>query len=161
MENKCTIRSPYAHVEEDEQMKEVFKSTGFFYDWELKVVNEMIDDAASDGGGLYWRVAVVDNKIVGVAIFTKDTMSLLAWDIYWIAVHKDYQGMHIGKKLLQNIEKFIAKKKKAQVYIETCSRPLYEPTRQFYLKNGYILEATLKDYYAEGDSKCIFSKSLE
>jgi hypothetical protein len=47
-----------------------------------------------------------------------------------------------------------------KVYIETSSRPIYESTRQFYLKTGYRVEAILQDFYADGDSKYIFVKDL-
>jgi hypothetical protein len=44
--------------------------------------------------------------------------------------------------------------------VETSSRPLYEPTRRFYLACGYRLEAQLEDFYAPGDGKVIFLKVL-
>ncbi|MCX5832942.1 MAG: hypothetical protein NTV99_00205 [Deltaproteobacteria bacterium] len=47
-----------------------------------------------------------------------------------------------------------------RIYVDTSSRPLYEPTRLFYEKCGYRKEAVLKDFYAEGDSKFIYSKAL-
>ena len=44
--------------------------------------------------------------------------------------------------------------------IETSSLPHYEPTRRFYLKHGYELGATLRDFYAEGDDMVVFRKLL-
>ena len=46
------------------------------------------------------------------------------------------------------------------LFIETSSLPNYELTRTFYLKNGYDQEATLRDYYADGDSMVVFRKKL-
>jgi len=43
---------------------------------------------------------------------------------------------------------------------ETSGRPLYEPTRQFYLKNGYELEATLREFYGSGDDKLVYRTEL-
>ena len=39
--------------------------------------------------------------------------------------------------------------------------PQYEPTRRFYLKNGYDQEALVRDYYNDGDSLVIFRKRLD
>jgi hypothetical protein len=46
------------------------------------------------------------------------------------------------------------------VYVETSSRDQYEPTRRFYLKCGYRVDAVLEDFYAPGDGKVIFVKAL-
>ena len=42
------------------------------------------------------------------------------------------------------------------IWIETSGRPLYEPTRQFYLKYGCTLIAELPEFYGENDAKLIF-----
>ena len=47
------------------------------------------------------------------------------------------------------------------IYAETSSRDLYRPTHIFYENCGYLREASLKDFYAEGDSKIIYSKVLK
>jgi hypothetical protein len=41
---------------------------------------------------------------------------------------------------------------------ETSGTSHYESTRKFYLGMGYILEATIKDFYSEGDDLAIFVK---
>jgi hypothetical protein len=46
------------------------------------------------------------------------------------------------------------------VYIETSNRPQYEPTRGFYLRCGYRIDAVLEDFYAAGDAKVIYVKAL-
>ena len=47
------------------------------------------------------------------------------------------------------------------VYIETSSRALYQPTQSFYAKAGYRLAAEFPDFYAAGDGKLVFVKRLE
>jgi hypothetical protein len=41
---------------------------------------------------------------------------------------------------------------------ETSGTSHYEPTRNFYLGMGYILEACIKDFYSAGDDLAIFIK---
>jgi hypothetical protein len=44
--------------------------------------------------------------------------------------------------------------------LETSGQTIYEPTRKFYISSGYTLEATLKDFYRDGDDLVIFTKHL-
>ena len=46
------------------------------------------------------------------------------------------------------------------VYIETSSQDKYLPTQNFYMKCNYELTARFKDFYAEGDDKLVFKKTL-
>ncbi len=48
----------------------------------------------------------------------------------------------------------------SRVYVETSSRPLYEPTRAFYLARGYREEARLPDFYGPGDAKVMYVKVI-
>jgi hypothetical protein len=48
-----------------------------------------------------------------------------------------------------------------RIYAETSSRDLYLPTHVFYENCGYLREAFLKDFYADGDGKIIYSKTLK
>ena len=38
------------------------------------------------------------------------------------------------------------------IWIETSSRAIYLPTRKFYEKKGYAVQAELTDFYAPGDN---------
>lgn len=44
------------------------------------------------------------------------------------------------------------------VVIETSSKEKYQPTRDFYLRNGYRVEAVIKDFYRVDDHRVIFVK---
>ena len=46
------------------------------------------------------------------------------------------------------------------MYVETSSRPLYRPTRRFYQARGYAPQAVLPEFYAPGDDKMIYVKTL-
>jgi hypothetical protein len=41
---------------------------------------------------------------------------------------------------------------------ETSGTSHYDPTRKFYLGMGYAAEATIRDFYMEGDDLVIFVK---
>ena len=45
--------------------------------------------------------------------------------------------------------------------LETSSRPDYDRTRQFYVRQGYTCCAKVPDFYAEGDHMEIYTKRLQ
>ena len=48
----------------------------------------------------------------------------------------------------------------SRIYVDTSQRVQYASTRAFYESCGYRLETILKDFYAVGDGKAIYCKSL-
>ena len=69
-------------------------------------------------------------------------------------------GVRELKGYSTGVEREVAKMNGRRIYIETSSKPLYEPTRYFYLSNGYSIEATLKDFYDVNDHKVMFSRAV-
>jgi ribosomal protein S18 acetylase RimI-like enzyme len=82
------------------------------------------------------------------------------WYLYWIAVKHDTHARGIGGKLLKHAEDDIRSRNGRVLFIETSSLPHYELTRKFYLKHGYEIAATLRDYYSDGDDMVVFRKKL-
>ena len=152
-------------VEESDRqaVKDVLSSSGFFYDYEIEVALELVDErlAKPKKSGYFFIFAeTADKKVLGFTCFGPIACTASSYDLFWVAVHNDCRGMGIGKELLTATEKAIKKLGGKRIYIETSSRPLYEPTRKFYEKCGYPLEATLKNFYGPDDSKCIFAKEI-
>ena len=69
-------------------------------------------------------------------------------------------GTRIEAALLQAAEAGMASAGRTRVYVETSTRPQYDPTRRFYLACGYGLAAELADFYAPGDCKAVFLKTV-
>ena len=70
------------------------------------------------------------------------------------------RGRGLGKILLQKTEGLIRDLGGRHLFAETSSRDQYVPTQRFYEKSHYVPEAILMDFYAPGDSKIIYPKSL-
>jgi GNAT superfamily N-acetyltransferase len=102
-----------------------------------------------------------DRQVLGFAYYAPAAMTDRGWYLWWIVVKPGQQGGGIGGKLLKHVEDDIRRQKGRIVFIETGSQPHYEPTRRFYVKHGYELDATLRDFYAAGDSMVVFRKALE
>ncbi len=70
------------------------------------------------------------------------------------------QGRGVGRELLRFAEDESRRRGGRVMFIETSGLPEYEPTRRFYLRNGYDQEAVLRDYYRDGDALVVFRKRL-
>lgn len=149
--------------EERQALKTILESSGFFYDFEVEVALSLADETFEHGAeksGYHWVKLTEDGKVIGFANFGLNPSSVHSYDLYWVAVLEEYRMKHYGSLILKESEKRIRQLGGKIVWIETSGRPLYEPTRHFYLKNGYELEGTLRDFYGPGDAKLVYRKEL-
>ena len=145
-----------------ETVKEIVTTTGFFHPEEIDIAIELVEERLIKGAAsgyefifLEWDGITVAYSCYGLIPLTKSS-----YDLYWIATHAEYRGKGLGKILLLETENDIKTRGGTGIYAETSSRALYEPTRQFYLHNGYDLKAQFEDYYDEGDDLVYFVKRI-
>jgi len=138
------------------------EQTGFFRPDEVLVAQDVLDDALKAGPNNMYAsfTATLDGTPVGWICIGPTLCTLGTFDIYWIAVSGARHRKGIGRQLLEHAEESIRKAGGRLVVIETSNREQYKPTRAFYLRNGYVEEACLKDFYAPGDDKVIYLKRL-
>lgn len=146
-----------------DRIEDILRSTGFFYEFEIATALEIADETISRGMeecGYFWLKIIHNNELVAFGNYGKNAFSTHSWDIYWLAVHNDFRNKKLGSLLLKEIEKDIENRGGKLIWIETSGRPLYTATEAFYVRNGYELQASLKDFYGPGDPKQIYSKVL-
>jgi len=150
------------HPSDPEAIRRLTESTGFFYPYEVDVAEELVLDRLSKGNESEYSFvfAEQDGRVVGYTCFGPIACTASSFDFYWIAVDPDQQGKGLGQLLLSETERLIKKAKGVRVYVETSQRPLYDSTRTFYERNGYVAESVLKDFYGPGDGKVTYSKVL-
>jgi GNAT superfamily N-acetyltransferase len=102
-----------------------------------------------------------ENIIVAYTCFGLIPATAASYDLYWIAVDNKFRRHGYGKEIMIKTEDAIRSLGGKNIYAETSSRDLYRPTHIFYENRGYLREAFLKDVYAQGDSKIVYSKSLK
>lgn len=126
------------------------------------MAEELVREHLSRGeaSGYHFGFVERDGRLAGYACFGPIAVTIGSWDLYWIVVHPEFQRQGLGRHLLSDTERRIADAEGRQIYIETSSQPIYEPTQAFYRSSGYLLEATLKDFYAVGDDKLVFVKRV-
>ncbi|MDD5773260.1 MAG: GNAT family N-acetyltransferase [bacterium] len=140
----------------------IAEGTASFNSAEIEILDEVLTDHFDNPKTTYILFEEKDNdKLLGFAIFGRSPMTKFSWDIYWMAVDKGSQRKGIGQKLQERIEGYVlGQDKKANLIIETSSKPEYDATRSFYLKKGFKEMGQIPDFYKEDDSLVIFYKSL-
>lgn len=144
------------------RVEQIVRETGFFHPEEVLVARELVETFLAQGpaSGYAFLFAEREGVTLGYACYGPIPMSDRRYDLYWIATAPQAQGGGIGKALLLAVEADVARRGGARIYVETSSKPLYAPTRAFYLRAGYRLEATLPGFYADHDDKLIYTKYL-
>ncbi len=144
------------------RVREIVESTGFFYDHEVEIAAELVEERYNKGesSGYYFIFAELDGITVGYSCFGPITMSKTCFDLYWIATHNDYRGKGIGRRVLEETCRMAREMGCSIIIAETSGLPHYEPTRAFYRSNSFELEASLKDFYAMGDDKLFYTKRI-
>ncbi len=148
--------------EDRQAVREIVCSTGFFNAAEIDVADELVRERLQAGpaSGYFFLFLERQGQLIGYACYGPIPATTGSFDLYWIAVHRAWQGRGFGRAILQEAERRIRQAGGRRIYIETSGRTQYEPTRRFYERCGYRCEARLPDFYAPGDDKLIYVKLL-
>jgi ribosomal protein S18 acetylase RimI-like enzyme len=141
----------------------ILSTTPEFLSPEVIVAEEIIDAFLEDpkASGYYICVAEVGREIVGYICYGNTPLTEATWDIYWIAVARDKQGLGIGRVLMKHAEDDIQKMRGRLIMVETSGKPEYNKTRQFYDNLKYQRVCQIPDYYAPGDDLVMYIKSFK
>jgi D-alanine-D-alanine ligase len=161
MESPFTYR--YAVTPADlRRIRELVESTAVFSPVEVEIAVELAEERLAQGpaSGYHFVFAEREGRVLGYACYGPIALTLGSYDLYWIAVDKTTQGQGLGRALMEKVEELVRAEGGRRIYIETSTRPPYLPTRAFYLRAGCRLECVLEDFYAVGDGKAIYVKTL-
>lgn len=153
----------YEAVPEDiPRVRELLSVTGFFYPDEIDTAIELIEERLAKGpeSGYFFVFREEGADLVGYTCYGPIPCTKSSYDIYWIAVRPELQGKQWGRILMAETERLIAAAGGSHVYVDTSGRPQYAGTRLFYDRCGYQQASVLIDFYAPGDDKVLFRKTL-
>ena len=141
----------------------IVKSSGFFSAAEVNLAVELANEKLTDGDANSYQFLFAEDKdmVWGYTCFGLIPATAGSYDLYWIAVDHHLRVRGTGTQLMKQSEDIIRSLGGKHIYAETSSRHQYRTTHRFYERCGYIQEALLKDFYAEGDSKVIYSKAFK
>jgi ribosomal protein S18 acetylase RimI-like enzyme len=145
------------------QIHDITSRAGVFNQEEIACVPAMFDEYLSYGteaSGYYFIVYREGNQVLGYAIYGPRDLTSGVFDLYWIAVDPNARRKSIGRNLLTFCEGSVREMGGRMLVAETSGSALYDSTREFYVRMGYIDEATVKDFYSPGDDLKIFVKRV-
>ena len=127
--------------------------------------SEMLDDMISDffnnpDSEDIWFSAILDNKPISIGYCTPEMLTNGTYNLLAIGVLKDQQGNGIGRKMMDYLEEHLRKINARILIVETSGSEEMKPTRDFYIKCGYTLEATLRDFWDDADDKVVYWKRM-
>ncbi len=141
-----------------EGLKEVVDSSDLF---PSEYLEEMISDYLNNPENEeVWLTKVENDKSVGIAYCAPEKFTEGTYNLYAIGVLKELQGKGIGREMMQSIEEILRGVSARVLIVETSSDNQFRLTRKFYKDLGYNHEATIRDFWQEGEDKVIFWKKL-
>ena len=143
------------------QIRDIAARAGVFSQEEVECVVDLWEEYLTTGpvvGGYNFIVDRDGDRVLGFACYGPRDLTSGVFDLYWIAVDSMAHRSGIGRKLLTATEEAVRQADGRMLIAETSGTAHYEPTRKFYLGMGYTAEATLRDFYSEGDDLVIFVK---
>jgi ribosomal protein S18 acetylase RimI-like enzyme len=155
------------------RIREILDATSVFRDEEVAVALELFDETFAsgparapydpgDGVADYEFVGSFsrEGQLIGYVCYGATPGTDRTYDLYWIAVHPEFQGGGGGSLLLEEVERRLRQREARLLVVETSSRNDYAPTRRFYESRGYSQSARLSDFYAPGDDRVVYTKRL-
>ena len=106
-----------------------------------------------------WFVAE-EADVLGFGFCEPERMADGAWNLLAIGVSPDRQGQGIGAAMLGYLEAALTKAEARILIVETLGTHDLQPTRDFYLKNGFDEEARIREFYEDGGDKVVFWKRI-
>lgn len=104
--------------------------------------------------------ASTGEKILGWSYFAPDPYAEGVLNVWWIGADPLQHGCGVGSALLSHVETEARMSGIRVVVIETSDQPLLARAQAFYAKRGYTECGRIPDFYALGDAKVIFSRTL-
>jgi ribosomal protein S18 acetylase RimI-like enzyme len=114
----------------------------------------------TEGDGYHFIVYRENDQVLGYAIFGYHDLTDGVYDLYWIAVDPNARRKGVGRALITACEEAVRAIDGRILIAETSGTAEYESTREFYVRTGYVNEASIKDFYKSGDDLKIFVKRV-
>jgi ribosomal protein S18 acetylase RimI-like enzyme len=143
-------------------LERLLADTGMFTPEEVGIALELIDAVLDRPGQKDYiiRCCEADGAVAGYYCIGPTPATEGTFDLYWIAVAPAMQGSGIGKRLNAHAEELVKSLRGRLLVAETSSQKKYEPTRRFYLAQGYAEVARIRDYYRPADDLVVYGKYL-
>lgn len=140
-------------------LQAVLDATGLF---PSEMLPEMIAGFLdADAPEAIWLTCEIDGQPVALCHAIPEELADRTWNMLAIGVLPGLQGRGCGRALLRQLEHVLRARDQRILIVDTSGTAEFAPARAFYQRNGYAQEARIRDFWAEGDDKIVFRKSLK
>lgn len=102
-----------------------------------------------------------DGGLQGVAYVEPERMTDGTYNLLLIAVHPRAQKKGRGTELVRYVESQVAEHGGRMLLVETMGTEDFAHVRRWYERLGFVEEARIRDFYADGYDKVVFWKPIE
>ncbi len=139
-------------------LQEVLSATGLF---PSEMLPDMLSGFLTDTDSTdIWLTCEANAEAIGFCYAVPEALAEGAWNMLAIAVLPTQQGGGYGGAIVQHLEAMLKERGQRILIADTSGTDDSTQTRMFYHKNGYSEEARIRDFWAAGDDKIVFWKSL-
>jgi ribosomal protein S18 acetylase RimI-like enzyme len=144
------------------KLSKVAAQTEVFNEAEIKFISEIGAEILEQGprSGYKTLIAQNEDRILGFTIFGPIPGTDNRYDLYWIATDPAAQRSGVASALMRETMAHAKADGATHLFIETSTRPGYEPAHALYRRMGFALMTVIEDFYADGDGKAIFGRKL-
>ena len=107
-----------------------------------------------------WLTSEVKGQAVGFCYAVPEKLTDGTWNMLAIAVLPTQQGGGLGSAIAKELEHSLRTLGQRILIADTSGTEQFAQTREFYRKCGYVEEARIRDFWADGDDKVTFRKGL-
>ena len=152
-----------AQTQDRDALLEIAARTGVFTPEAAEgLLGSVLDELASDRLPTGHQAAAcrlrAGGTLIGWTYFAPDQYAEGVWNLWWIGVDPEHQGLGAGLHLLRHAERVVSSKGGRVLVIETSDAPALARARRFYEAQGYRACGRIPDFYSEGESKVIFAR---
>ena len=143
-----------------EDIKAIVSSLGYYDEAEIRVAVDLVQERLDRGLACNYLFIFADfnGRAISFACFGPIPCAKNNFELYWMSTHKDYGHKGVAREILRRVERVVWAFNGRALYLSTSSKPVFIPTREFLLKTGYRVEATLFNFYDENEHRMMFTK---
>jgi ribosomal protein S18 acetylase RimI-like enzyme len=101
-----------------------------------------------------------EGEPVGVAYCAPEPVTNGTWNLLMLWTRQDKHRQGYGSALVKHVEDALRERGVRLLIVETSSLDDFAPARNFYERCGFQQEARVKNFFAQGDDKLIYTKPL-
>ncbi len=144
---------------DSEALLAIVKDSGQFDENGLSHVEETLNNYLAGESDDLWFTAD-DGEPIGVAYCASEPVTDGTWNLLMLWTRHDRNGLGYGSELVSHVENILNERSVRLLIVETSSLPDFAGARAFYDKCGFTEEARIRNFFAAGDDKIVYTKSL-